>query len=204
LYNKNYYALQAGLCRRFDLDNDKIAEALQKVSADEHPSEFHGIMCGLLCASGTEGAAHWMAQTARVHDPADILAKEAREELIHLLQETAQQMTAPECDFQPLLPSDDSMMEVRIQALSEWCQGFLVGLSYGGIKDLENLPEDCAEIARDFSEIAKAESYAFEESEADEVAYTDLVEYIHTAVLLFFEELNPVNSTSQNKNESIH
>lgn len=186
------------------MDNDRIAEALQKVGADEHPSEFHGIMCGLLCASGTEDAARWMAQTTQVHDPADILATEAREELVRLLQETAQQMTAPECDFQPLLPSDDSMMEVRIQALSEWCQGFLVGLSYGGIRDLENLPEDCAEIARDFSEIAKAERYALDDSEDDEVAYTDLVEFIHTAVLLFFEELNPVSQSPNNKNEPLH
>ena len=186
------------------MDNDRIAEALQKVGADEHPSEFHGILCGLLCTSGTEGAEQWMAQTTQIHDPADILAQEARQELVLLLAQTAQQMTAPECDFKPLLPSDESLMEVRLQALSEWCQGFLVGLSYGGIRDLTNLPEDCVDIVRDFSEIAKAERYALQESEADEVAYTDLVEYIHTAVLLFFEELNPVISPAQDNKESIH
>ena len=73
--------------------------------------------------------------------------------------------------------------------LGEWCQGFLYGLGSGPLSDATKLPGEVGEIVRDLSEITRVGVDGGESLESNEVAYTELVEFVRVGVQLVFEEL---------------
>lgn len=182
---------------------DEIGDALERIESDMGAAECHGIMAGLLCATGRMEKAQWLKRIFPSVDAGDLLAREAIETLARLYDDTARQLDDAVLDFQLLLPDDDEPLDERIEALAEWCQGFLLGMSEGGMKELGALPADSAEVMRDLVEIARAGSYDLGEGEEDEVAYNELLEYVRTGVLLINEELNPTQAPPQD-NVTLH
>lgn len=177
-------------------DYQAIAQALSKLNTEVMPSEVHGTLCGLLCANTSAEPAVWQ-QALWPNQPAgDLLAAEANEVFKTSHEVTRRQLNDPNCEFQMLLPDDNDSLDQRVNALGDWCQGYLIGLSLGGVKDFAPLPEDAREIAKDILEIARAgTSYDLEGSEEDEHAYAELVEYLRVGVLLINEELQPLQDS---------
>lgn len=176
-------------------DFSDIAFALDKLDTEVVPGEVHGTICGLLCANTAAPAETWIKSLWPHLPEGDMLVGEAIEIFKQLHTATRAQLNDPACDFQLLLPDDDISLDARVHALGDWCQGFLVGLSLGGITDFSPLPEDAREIAEDLVEIARAgTSYQLEGNEEDEHAYADLMEYLRVGVLLINEELQPTQS----------
>lgn len=184
-------------------DIDIIDAALERLESDSSAAECHGAMSGLLCAAGQMERARWLPRLFPSVDSSDLLAKEALDTLASLYDETVRQLNDTTLDFQLLLPDDETPLDERIEALADWCQGFLLGMSEGGIKELTALPGDSAEVMRDLVEIARAGSYDMNDSEEDEVAYNELLEYVRTGVLLINEEMNPTQAPPQ-ENVTLH
>lgn len=172
----------------------RVDDALGQVETEMRAVECHGTLIGMLCARGTMEKAEWLDYIAHALDPADLLAREALETFGELFEGAQAQLGDSTLDFQPLLPDDEAPVEERIAALSQWAQGFLLGMSAGGIRDIEGLPADSAEIMRDLIDICRADTYELEGSEDDEVAYNELLEYVRTGVLLINEELHPTKA----------
>jgi uncharacterized protein len=176
-------------------DHLTLSSALEKLGSDVTPSEIHGTLTGLLCANANAEPAIWQQSMWPNQPKGDLLAAEARDVFQQTHDVTRLQLNEPNCDFQMLLPDDDDSLEQRVNALGDWCQGFLIGLSLGGIKDFAPLPEDAREITKDMLEIARAgTSYDLEGSEEDENAYAKLTEYLRVGALLINEELQPTHS----------
>jgi hypothetical protein len=176
-------------------DYTTLQHALEKLDTEVVPGEVHGTICGLLCANTGATPDVWQASLWPHSDKGDLLASEARNTFNKLHDITRLQLNDPTCDFQLLLPDDDCSLDERVHALGDWCQGFLVGLTLGGIKDFSPLPDDAREIAEDLVEIARAgTSYHLEDNEEDEQAYFELVEYLRVGVLLINEELQPTQA----------
>jgi len=172
-----------------------ILLSLDKIDAEIEPSELHGAMCGLLCARNMSTFDNVVEHLLQSPDEDNLLYREALDNLSELFDSTNQQINDPNCDFHLLIPQDDSVEEL-VFSLGEWCQGFLLGLSLGGVQDPAGLPEEGAEIAKDFLEIARAGSlYEIEDSEEDEHSYEELMEYVRVGVLLINEILNPEKSS---------
>lgn len=186
--------LNAGTMNRENEAIERVNHALERVGREMEASECHGLVTGLICARGEFSEADWTAYITAESDPADVLAQEARAVFGALHSETERQLASSVLDFHPLLPADGEALDTRVIALSEWVQGFLLGLAEGGVKDLDKLPADSAEVVRDFAQIAGAGGYEFEEGEDDEEAYAQLLEYVRTGVLLVNEELNPTKA----------
>jgi len=184
-------------------DINEITAALERLESDTGAAESHGAMAGLLCSAGRMEKARWLKRLFPGIESGDLLAREAIDVLARLYDETARQLDDAVLDFQLLLPDDDEPMDERIEALAEWCQGFLLGMSEGGMKDLAGLPADSGEVMRDLVEIARAGSYDLSGGEEDEVAYNELLEYVRTGVLLINEELNPTQAPPQD-NVTLH
>lgn len=179
-------------------DNDealrRLDAALGQVETEMRAVECHGTLVGMLCARGEMKKKEWLDYIAHHLDPADLLAREALETFGALFEAARGQLGDSNLDFQPLLPGDESSVEQRIAALAQWAQGFLLGMSAGGIKDVDKLPGDSGEIMRDLVDICRADTYELEGSEEDEVAYNELLEYVRTGVLLINEELHPTKA----------
>lgn len=172
----------------------RVATALDQLGSALSPSECQGSLVGLLSATGKADAAMWMAQLAPEAETGDLLAREAQKALMELFDQTVQQMNDPGLEFEPLLLPDDEPIGERVEALGEWCQGFIMGLTEGGVREIEKLPGDAGEVVRDLVNISNAASYDLSEGEEDETAYTELVEYVRTGVLLLNKELNPTKA----------
>jgi len=183
-----------------------ITAALEKLETEVTPSEVHGTLAGLLSANTGAKAELWQ-RSLWPHTPlesGDLLVAEALEIFNQLHDITRLQLNDPNCEFQLLLPVDDDHIDNRVNALGDWCQAYLVGLTLGGMKDFATLPDDAREVANDLVEIARAgTSYSLEGNEEDENAYAQLVEYLRVGVLLINEELQPTKAPPQSES-SLH
>jgi uncharacterized protein YgfB (UPF0149 family) len=96
-----------------------------------------------------------------------------------------------DADFEPLLPDDESPLALRADALSQWCQGFLYGLGSGTTGDPGQVSAEAGEIIRDFTDITHVGVDSDEENEENEVAFSEVVEFVRVGVQLLFVELAP-------------
>lgn len=182
----------------------QIDKALHTLGATLDGAEAHGTLVGVCCAAGHADKRTWLAYITPELDSSDLLHKEACQPLDALFDTTVSQLSSPLLDFQPLLPNDDMALDLRTHAIGEWCQGFLMGLSLGGmVAKMDELPGDAGEVIRDLVEFAKASDFSLEGGEEDEAAYAELVEYLRTGVLLVNEELNPIKAPPKDE-ASLH
>ena len=172
----------------------RLDSALEQVETEMEAEECHGTLTGLFCGKGELKPEEWLEYIAHALDPNDLLAKEALETFRGLYEQTRRELNDSVLDFHPLLPGDEASVEERIEALGQWCQGFLLGISAGGVTELEKMPGDSGEILRDFVEIARAGTYELDGDEEDESSFNELLEYVRTGVLLINEEMHPTKA----------
>lgn len=150
------------------------------------------MLCGLLCsAQRGDVRDRWLNQALDPEDPNNALSQECRGMLSDLHTQTAQALTGDGFDFEPLLPDEEAPLEMRVEALEAWCQGFMYGLGLGEIGELDRLPPDAREVVDDLAEIARSRIAVDAESEENEQAYTEVVEYLRVGIQLIHEELHP-------------
>ncbi len=173
---------------------DELNEALRRVGASADIAECHGLLSGLLCVKETVDSAAWISHILGAESDEDLeLNEDGRALLSALLGRVLDQLNDLDYGFHPLLPDDEEPLAKRAAALAEWCQGFVLGLSMGGVAALGQLPEASDEIVKDMAEIAQMHADAEEASNEDEVAYTEIVEYVRMGVLLVREELRTIS-----------
>ncbi len=175
-------------------DYDAVEAALSNLKQELDPAEFHGTLCGLLCGLGPMEEAAWLGKTLPEVDRANLLTQEPVKVLRTVYDITLEQLNDPECEFELLLLDDDFALIDRVEALGNWCQGFLLGLSASGRNDLQNCSPEASEFVEDLVEISRAGRYALEDDQDDENAYMELVEYLRVGILLLNEELNPMRA----------
>jgi hypothetical protein len=179
------------------VDYYELADALDRAQAAVDAADCHGLLAGLVCATGFADPKVWMAQIFDAYNPKDLLQADAARQLQDLSQETLAALNSPELDFRLLLPDDEDPLGARTEALGSWCGGFLSGLGLGGLSERSQLPEPVAELLDDLGQIARVEFELDEPDEEEQAAFTELVEYVRVGVLLANEELQPARAPSQ-------
>jgi len=161
----------------------ELAETVNKTGLSMHVSQIHGILCGILCGDLHQTIA-WetlLAKGAQV----DV----ARGLLQSLYDVSAEQLKEFLFELQLLLPSDAEGLPERAEALTLWCQGLLIGLKLTNVPIKGREASDLTEAIQDIVEIAKMNYEEVIANEEDEVAYSDLVEYVRMAVILIYQDL---------------
>jgi len=171
-------------------DLDALELSLKRADSPLLASEAHGLLTGMLSATLAAPFEDFVNELLEdEQDPQDALLKDSIREWKQLYDDMRKELYNPDMGFEPLLPDENASLADRLVALGEWCQGFVYGLGRGGLKP-ESLKGDSAELLRDFSEIARISEQS-DESEENEAAYFELVEYVRVGVLLINEELQP-------------
>lgn len=159
----------------------KLQSDFARTTRDEHPSQTHGLMCGLLCGSETFHS-NWQEL---------IFEKRKNKKTLDTLQtvfaDSKEQLQNSLLNFQLLLPEEDGALPERAEALTLWCQGFLTGLKLAQIPMESQQEEEVIEAINDLIAIAKMNYEEVVESEEDEEAYAELVEFVRMAVILIYE-----------------
>ena len=169
------------------ITHTQLGELLASLRLGVDPSDLHGSLTGYLCAGGKADARDWLA-ALRLEIDAAAAAAAGSTPLQQLFMECSAWLDDPDMRFEPLLPAADTPVDVRADALVEWCRGFLGGIGLAGAADASSLSPDCAEILRDFSTIA-ASHFEYSDSEEDEGALAEVIEFIRVGVLLLHNEL---------------
>lgn len=169
------------------LDYDELNSFLLNARVGTHAAECHGFISGQICVTGANVAEAW-------HDYllADIDDDEQLHECYTALCDIASlieaQIDSPDLDFQLLMPDDDQSLVERIDALAEWCSGFLSGLGTAGIGQGHEMSRECNEIVDDIARIARIRG-ADAEDEEGETALMELMEYVRIGAMMLHQEL---------------
>jgi uncharacterized protein len=169
---------------------DRLNNALEQLATSYDAEECHGTLTGMFCANSGLQLEDWLSG---IDTQGTVLPQEAQETMRVLYTVTREQLNDSVLDFHPLLPDDDVDVVERVEALGQWCQGFLLGLSSGKV-EFDKLPDDSGEILRDMLEISRLSGLDLDGGEEDEESYQQLLEYVRTGVLLLNEELNPTKA----------
>lgn len=166
---------------------------LTQLSGEEATASFQGALLGRASAAPATAVTTWPDEVlGDLPDGAGTV--ELRLALTREAAETVKALEEGQLTLELFVPSDDEPLVDRTQALAQWCQGFLVGLAAAGVKDVAKLPGDVPEFLSDVLSISQA--VAPDDGEADEQAFTELVEYLRVGVQLVHDVMNEPASDS--------
>jgi uncharacterized protein YgfB (UPF0149 family) len=146
-------------------------------------AEFHGILSGLLCIKNDTDYKAWMENA--LGEAKHGLSDSERHQFLELYETTRRQLQEFDCTFQLFLPDDDCSLDERAEALREWSEGFLLGMGYQA--NQYDWSEEVKDILNDFIEISRLDTDT--SGEEDEVAYTELTEYVRICVQVIHTEI---------------
>lgn len=189
-----------------------IQNALANLGLEMDAAECHGALCGYVCATAeAENPSYWISRVllgmAAEDSQNDEYSKTSEEyrQLLAMHATTLQQLQDPDFGFRLLLPDDDEPITTRADLLARWCEGFLYGMSAGGVQSAESFDDDVNEVIRDIIEISQLSSEESEDPDMDEAAYTEITEYIRAAVMLIYAELqNKRTSLGTSAHHTLH
>ncbi len=170
------------------IDYRDLSQALRSLGFRLDAAEYHGALCGMLCVQDNPPDDLGLDMDS----PADSeQVPEARRQLRLLRASSLGHLCDPDSGFMPLLPDDDQDLNQRVEALAQWCDGFLYGLATKPALDLNQGSPELREIVNDLIQISRAgiEDEVEPDENADENAYMELVEYVRAGVQLIFLEL---------------
>lgn len=168
----------------------ELDQLLQGCGSAVAGAEAHGVLCGALCASDGYTLERWIEEI--IPEEVEAFDAPAREALALVYGDTQRALREGQMEFTPLLPEDDTPLEVRAAALGVWCQGFLYGLGLSGLDPKAKLSSDVQEILRDLTHIGRATVDTDALDEDSESAYTELFEYLRAGVQLVHDEMAPL------------
>lgn len=170
------------------LSFDDFCNLLMPYGALNSPSELHGLLCGKLCGGAQLDRDTWLQAAWEFLDVTDTPDGQANEEVMTLLDVTVAQLNSGEYNMQLMLPENDTDLDQRTMALSQWCHGFLTGFGSAGIDPNQTFSKDNADALRDMAAIVQAAVSDEDDEEEQESGYSDLVEYVCVVAMNFYAE----------------
>jgi yecA family protein len=171
---------------------EELASALVRLNTACTASELHGVMTGLL-SGGARLNRNMLQKVLEAHaDGESAFDDTLMAQLWQLQLKTLEELGASELVFSPLIPEDDDDLGHRVTALSDWCQGFLIGFGTAvRPNDTRVHEESVRETLQDIVHVANVDPSAQDNDEGDEFAYAELYEFVRMAAIHLFEEMAP-------------
>jgi len=189
----------------YEQDYDYITECLENAGLAMVAAESHGNACGVICSQIGISQDQWFDKLIATEDVSVDHIELLADLLKQLYLTSEQSLINIDFEFELFLLDDDTEIRDRLDALGDWCSGFLLGLSTGGITDIKTMPEEITAFLGDCLEIARVGNSDLNNSEDDETSYTELVEYVRMGVITMFEEIYLFNKEiSDNSNPTKH
>lgn len=184
------------------LEYDELENLLTKVNAETCAAECHGFLCGQICVTGYADAQQWRDYLAMQVDNASRM-QDCVDEIHTMVGEIRVLIASPDFDFRLMLPDDSAPFRDRVEALGEWCHGFLNGFGMSRDTRAAMINDECQELIEDFSKICRV-GLDEDDEEEDERALVELVEYVRLGVMSLFDTLQPDDGQDQGNSEVLH
>lgn len=174
-----------------------LHQALSKTTLKLHPSQVHGLICGMFSGNPTSTEAWEELVIGKKKSGKKNTSDKTHTLLQALYDMSATQLSEFLFEFKLVLPPDSEVLPSRAEALTLWCQGFLTGLKLTKVALVKREASEITEAINDLIEIAKMNYEEVIESEEDEVAFMELVEYVRMAVILIYQDLREHDASKQ-------
>ena len=179
------------------LTYDMVDDALIKADAITEAAEAQGTLCGMVCVTGRGDLNKWLSHVfGEEKDSSNLYVPESHDVLTQLFESTVKALVEETYDLTLLIHDDDTPLDVRIEDISNWCQGFLYGLSASGLNDVKSLPEEASEILQDMLDISKAGYDPEADDDENEQAFMEIVEYLRIGAYVIYNTFNSMENTS--------
>ncbi|UYZ82922.1 UPF0149 family protein [Entomomonas sp. E2T0] len=164
-----------------------LAKLLTEAGHFITPAELQGTLWGRTVAGANGQSSQLMQELSSFLEEGELT--EAIQQAITGLQEMVnKELTDGSVAVTLLLPVDDESLTDRLNALTEWANGFLS--SFGMVKQADKLPKEVLEILEDLASVSQLDTNIAAEDEArSEGDYAELVEFLRVAPLLVATEL---------------
>lgn len=159
-----------------------INQQLQDLQVEASASEVHGHLCGRLVGG------HIVVGSGGKRAVQDMLNLEPGQEsdaataMLEIMQQSDKQFEASAFGFEMLVPDDEFSLEVRLEGLADWCNGFLEGLGHTLAASELKSHAEMQEILSDLADIGNL-SLEVEDTNENEAYYAELYEYVRVAVM---------------------
>jgi uncharacterized protein YgfB (UPF0149 family) len=176
----------------------EVVRVLEGLGSSVPAAEAHGCLVGALCTTQHYPMERWLEEI--IPDDEQRVDDDSQQALRLLYADTLNALRGEDMDFEVLLPGDEISLETRAGGLSQWCQGFLYGFGTGQVNSkapkADDLPANVNEILNDLTHIGRAsvEIEGDGDSETEEEAYAEVVEYVRVGVQLIHDELIPAQA----------
>jgi len=170
-----------------NIDYERVEEVLADSECETSAAELQAILCGMLAAGLKPDDKAWLTLLIDIVNDGRELTSAAKELIRHLFNWTHRQMNQQDSLAPTLLPDDSYPAIDQLQALAEWCQGFLLGFGLQMGNQTIHTPE-IKESLTDLAEISQLQLEA-EENEETRMALFTLTEHIKVAVQVIYWEV---------------
>jgi len=167
--------------------HESFDEILAEANCDVTGSELQGIFAGLVSVGLKTFCCQAKVAVLDVVNDAQTFDKPTQESVDKLFIETLRAFREEDALPIIMIPNDDYPLIDRLEAISLWCQGFLLGFGLQ-LGDKKQLKPEINEALIDISEISQIEIEA-DNSEEAEKSLQLLLEHIKVAVKVIYLEL---------------
>lgn len=174
-------------------DFDELADSFWRLGVMCSPAQLQGYLLGILAVGFECRDEQWLQLAAVFIDPVESPAEVDNQTLLELLHAAQEQLQGGGLDLQLLLPGDDVEISLRVDALGQWCQGFLAGFAYGGKQRQDQGPQQFSaavkDVIRDIGAISQVALGDGDEDEGErEKSFFELTDYLRLAAINIFLE----------------
>ena len=159
--------------------NDKLRNTAWASGA----AEAHGLLSALACCGVTDAQLPQQARLFRLSGGDEVTLLQGMYGVI------LQDLHSDEFEFNPLLPADEDGLRERIDALAEWCIGFMQGVMHDGERRYLDSAGTLREAFDDILAMSRIDG-ASVGADAEKQLF-EIEQYLRVAVKVVFEELSP-------------
>ncbi len=169
-----------------NLTHVEVQNVLRSALPGVDASDLHGSLSGFLCGGGDVGADDWLDALHIDVDGADAVRNEA---LQRFYRECRAQFADTPASVDPLLPVESAGVNLRGDALVEWCRGFLGGIGLSGVLARPSVTSEAEDIIKDFGVIA-ASQLQYSGTAEDDKVLEDILAFVRIGVAALHRELS--------------
>jgi uncharacterized protein len=159
-------------------------------------SEAHGILCGLICGGDAHALESWLGQVAPAPDAGAAFVAEGCAALREWGQAIEREFQTPEPLVQLPSPGESAPLGEHALWLYDWIRGFLYALGLLSLSETD-LSEQSREILRDLAAMTQMDFDTLEESEENEQALAEVIEFVRVAAMLIHHERAVAHTQTQ-------
>ncbi len=180
---------------------DSLNQSLKQQSVALTPAEMHGLISGLLCGGNRDGS--WLTMVHDLTNEGMAFSHQLADMLQQLRKITADTLEDDSFEFKMLMPSDDTSVFERADALAGWVNHFLLGLGMMQPK-LAKVKGEVGEAIDDLRSIGQLGYDDDEDQEMLAQSLEEVVEYVRVAAILCFGEFGHSHPTAPENQRTLH